>query len=347
MRQRPGLALISILLATAPEAHACATCGCSLSSDGATGFWTLAGWRLSLQYDFLDQDQLRRSTGAVSPAQVAALNSPFPGAGQEVEHQTINRYLTLGLSYSPDSEWNVKLLVPYIDRSHTTYGAASNPLMADQLSAATAAGLGDLKVIASYQGFLPERNLGVQLGVKLPTGRYGGRNADAGPVVGRGPVSFGPAGNSGGMLLDTSLQAGSGSTDLILGAYYFRPVSDDLSAFANAQFQAAVAERLDQPGSDYRPGNQGTLSLGLRYEVNPRVVPQLQVNLNHRSQDQGALADTADTAGTVLYLSPGVNAGVAEGLRVFAFAQLPILSNLSGYQLFPRWTASVGLTYHF
>ena len=131
---RSGLALLTILLAAAPAAQACATCGCALSSDGATGFWATPGWRLNLQYDFINQDQLRQGTGAISPAQVAALNTPAPGLGQEVEHQTINRYLTLGLSYSPNTEWGFKLLVPYIDRSHSTYGPASNPLTPDQLS---------------------------------------------------------------------------------------------------------------------------------------------------------------------------------------------------------------------
>ena len=185
MRSSSTLALVPVLLVAAPAAKACATCGCALSSDGATGFWATAGWRLSLQYDFLNQDQLRLGTRSISPAQVAALNTPFPGAGQEVEHQTINRYLTLGLSYSPDSEWNFKLLVPYIDRSHTTYGPASNPLTPDQLSGATVAGLGDVKFITSYQGLLADHNLGIQVGVKLPTGHYGGQNADGGPVAGR------------------------------------------------------------------------------------------------------------------------------------------------------------------
>ena len=149
------------------------------------------------------------------------------------------------------------------------------------------------------------------------------------------------------MLLDTSLQAGTGSTDVILGAYYFQPLSANLSGFVNVQFQAAVAEKLNQQGSDYRPGNQGNLSFGLRYEANAGFVPQLQLNITHRSADQGALADTADTAGTVVYLSPGVNFGLVEGLRGFAFVQVPIASNLAGYQLFPHWTATAGLAYHF
>ena len=342
-----GLSWVLAMLASGSQATACATCGCSLSSDGAAGFTTTAGWRLNIQYDYLNQDQLRSGTGTISQAQVAALNTPAPGAGQEVEHQTVNRYTTVGLSYAPTAEWNFKLLVPYIDRSHSTYGGASNPVTPDQLSSASVTGLGDLKFIANYQGFLPGHNLGVQFGLKLPTGDHGGQNLNGGPIVGRSPVSFGPAGNSGGQLLDTSLQAGTGSTDLIVGAYCFHPVSEHFSAYATGQFQAAVHEGLNQPGSDFRPGNQANLNLGLRYEANPDLVPQLQINLSHKCADQGALADTTDTAGTVAYLSPGVNVTVMQGMHAFAFLQLPFASNLAGYQLFPRWTGSIGLAYHF
>jgi len=89
------------------------------------------------------------------------------------------------------------------------------------------------------------------------------------------------------------------------------------------------------------------VSFGLRYEGNPRWVPQLQVNLLHKSPDQGALADVQNTAGSVAYLSPGATVQLSSRLYAFAFAQLPVYSNLYGIQLFPRWTASAGVSYAF
>ena len=313
------------------------------------GYSASAGWIVSLQYDYINQNQLRSGSSPVSAAQVAAINDA--GGSQEVENGTINRYTTLGVSYAPNPEWNFKLSLPYIDRSHSTYGASGNPLTPDELSAGTISGLGDMRFITSYQGFLPTHNLGLQLGVKLPTGAYGGANAAGTGAVGRNPVAFssGPASQQGpgANLIDTSLQAGTGSTDLIVGAYYYQAVSQNFDAFVNGQFQGAVAHKLNQPGADYRPGNQGTLSFGLRYEADPRLVPQLQVNLTRKNSDQGALADTTDTAGTVAYLSPGVTAAVDERTHVYAFVQLPVFSRLQGYQLFPHWTASVGLSHAF
>jgi len=340
----------ALFIFTAPlPAFACATCGCSLSSDAAMGYSAVPGWRVTAEYDYIDQSQLRSGTKGISPAQVAAINDA--GGDQEIENDTVNRYLTVGISYAPNADWNFKLLAPYIDRRHTTYGSSPNPLTSDEISGATVSSLGDIKFIASFQGFLPTHNLGVQLGVKLPTGHYGGPNADDSGTVGRGPVAFttGPAAlnASPDNLLDTSLQAGTGSTDLIVGAYYFRAISQNFDAFINGQFQAAISQKLDQMGADYRPGNLASVNFGVRYEANPQWVPQLQVNLTRKSPDQGALADTLSTGGTVAYLSPGLTVMVAKNTSLFGFIQLPVYSNLDGYQLFPHWTASIGASYAF
>lgn len=88
------------------------------------------------------------------------------------------------------------------------------------------------------------------------------------------------------------------STDIILGAYYYRPISENFDVIVNGQFQSA-------------------------------------------------LADVPDTVGTVAYLSPGATAQLLPQLHVFGFVQVPVYSNLDGYQLFPRFTVSVGLSYAF
>ena len=319
------LAMVGLLAVLAPvPALACATCGCVLSADAAMGYTASAGWRLSLQYDYLNQDQLRSGTRAVTRVP----------DGNELEQDTLNRYLTVGLSYSPDSKWNFDLRVPYVVRTHTTFGEFDSAAPLPDPSGSRSSSLGDIKLVGSYQGFLPTHNLGLQLGVKLPTGRHGAA------------VSF-ASGPDAGAPLDASLQPGTGSTDVILGAYYYRAISQNFDVIVNGQFQSAVMHRQDQPGNDFRPGNATTVSVGLRYEANPQWVPQLQLNLLHKTADQGALADELNTAGTVAYLSPGLTAKVLNNLHVFGFVQVPVYSNLHGYQLFPRWTVSVGASYAF
>ena len=144
-------------------AAACASCGCTLSADAAMGYSASAGWDLSVEYDYIHQDQLRSGTHAVTAVP----------DGNELERETLNRYVTTGLSYSPNAHWNFKLLVPYVMRTHSTYGEFDSTQPLPDLSSSRSSSIGDIRLIGSYQGFLPTRNLGVQLGVKLPTGRYG------------------------------------------------------------------------------------------------------------------------------------------------------------------------------
>lgn len=314
--------LLPMTVFTPEDAQACATCGCTLSADAAMGYSAASGWRMSVEYDYLHQDELRSGTQSVSGVP----------DGNELERETLNRYITTGLSYTPSANWNFNLLIPYVVRTHSTYGEFDSSQPLPELSSSRSSSLGDIKLIGSYQGFLPTHNLGVQLGVKFPTGHFGTA------------VEFN-GGPNAGTPLDASLQPGTGSTDVIVGAYYYQAISQDFDFFANAQFQSAVTHHMDQPGNDYRPGNSTTISFGVRYEANPRWVPQLQANLLHKSRDQGALADIQSTAGNVAYISPGLTAEVTAKLHVFGFVQIPVYSNLYGYQLFPRYTASVGVSY--
>src|SRR6516162_1599172 len=130
--------------------QACSACGCTLSAGAAMGYSALPGWRLSVEYDYIHQDQLRSGTQAVSGVP----------AGYELEHDTLNRYVTAGLNYSPNSAWNFTLLVPWVDRTHSTYGTYEPAQPLPVLSSSRSSSIGDIKFIASYQGFLATHNLG-------------------------------------------------------------------------------------------------------------------------------------------------------------------------------------------
>ena len=349
MRRFIGVLLPLAAIFAAPLAQACATCGCTLSTDAATGYSAQQGWRVNVEYVWLDQDELRHGNGGASPEEVIDRPADPTADASEIERDTTNRYVNLVVSWHPDADWSVSLLSPYLRRDHTTYGEFEPPFQPgdvspQNISGTRVSGLGDIKLLVGYQGFLPTRNFGVIGGVKLPTGRYGGGNED-GAITGN-PVLF-ESGPLRGEALDASLQAGTGSTDAIVGAYWYQPVSQDFDAFANGQFQAAVSHRMETPDLDFRPGNQFSLNIGLRYEAHADWVPQLQVNLLRKSADQGALADSADSAGTVAYLSPGISVSLRQNLQAYGFVQVPLYSRLEGYQLFPRWAATLGLSMAF
>ena len=168
-------------------AVACASDGCSLSSDAdAEGLSSTEGFRFDLRYDYLNQNRIRSGTGKVAV---------FPVAGHEQELYTQSRSLTAGFYYRWNAYWSVNVQIPYLDRAHGTNGFAF-----DGTDAGTShtKSVGDVKVIGSYMGLSDEHNTGLQFGAKLPTGSRT-QNFSGGAIAGQP--------------LDRSLQPGSGTTD--------------------------------------------------------------------------------------------------------------------------------------
>jgi hypothetical protein len=55
----------------------------------------------------------------------------------------------------------------------------------------------------------------------------------------------------------------------------------------------------------------------------------------------------AGTGSTLAHLSPGITAQIMHKLDFYGVMQFPVYSNLDGYQLFPHWTVTAGLSYAF
>jgi hypothetical protein len=312
-------------------ALACASCGCSLSSDWETRGSSSAGLKMDIRYDYLDQNQLRSGTGAISPAAASQLVNG--GGSQEVEKFTRNNYVTLGLNYSVNPDWGIAVSVPYIDRSHSTLGTASDGITAGpgggQYDSQTS-GIGDIKLIGRYQGFTPEHDIGVLFGLKLATGSFTQTGAST------DPTQPGPA------VMDRGLEPGSGTTDLILGAYAADELNSRWDYFLQGMFQAALDSR-----DRYKPGNSINLTLGVRYTGFSGFTPEVQLNARHVATDSGANADIYGTGGTLVYLSPGAVVPLNEKTAIYAFVQLPVYQDVHGVQLAPRYTASIGARYAF
>jgi hypothetical protein len=306
------------LMAAFPSSavFACASCGCSLSSDwGSQGLSSGPGLRVDLRYDYLNQNQVRKGTSKVGT---------WPVAGHEQELFTRNRYLTAGIDYSWSDDWGVTVQLPHIDRAHGTNGLAF-----DGTDAGTShtRSIGDIKVVGRYMGLADEHNFGVQVGLKLPTGSHT-RNFSGGAIA--------------GVPLDRGLQPGSGTTDAILGAFKFGSLSQNWDYFVQATAQLPLKSR-----DDYKPGKSLNVDLGVRYMGLESVVPQIQVNARAVGKDSGANASPDDSGGRTVYLSPGVTFAVTDKVKIYGFVQLPIYQKLNGYQLAPKYTVSIGTSMQF
>ena len=307
---------IAMALAS-PGAMACSACGCTLSSDWASqGFAASKGWRFDARFDYFDQNQTREGTDSVSRSSLAIPND------REVQQYTINRNYTFALDYSPNKDWGVNISLPWFNRSHATIAAGD-----EAISTSHDQGIGDVRVLGRYSGFDPQRNTGIEFGVKLPTGDF---------------TDTFESGPQHGAIVDRGLQLGTGTTDLLLGVYHFDALTADWGYFAHALLQAPLNSR-----EDFKPGMGVNLNAGLRYTASETFVPQLQINARIEKREQGANADVDNSGATLVYLSPGVTWNVSRRFSAYAFVQAPLYQRVNGLQIEAKWSGSVGLHYIF
>jgi hypothetical protein len=310
--------LISAGALPATPALACSSCGCTLTTDwAAQGFGSVTqGWALDLRFDYLDQTDLRSGTKSVDRGSLGVPND------REIQQRTRNLNYSVFLDYTANADWGVNVQIPYFDRYHTTIAPGDT-----DVSTSHTKSVADVRVMGRYQGFSPDHSIGMQFGVKLPTGEIHNTFID-------GPQA--------GQPLDRGLQPGTGTTDLLIGVYNFGAISRDWDYFAQGLLQLPMNSK-----EDFKPGNGVNLNFGLQYVGFESWTPRVQVNARIEGKDSGAQADVPNSGATLVYLSPGAYVHLTHKTHVYAFVQLPIYQRVNGLQLEPRYTTSVGVRFQF
>ena len=320
-----------VMSLVARDGMACASCGCSLNADWSTqGLSSHPGWSIDLRNDDLNQNQLRSGTGSISPYAASHSYNPTTSSLAEVEKYTKTQTVTATIDYNNGETWGVSMSVPYLNRSHQTLGTNSPDGLQVGVGAydSQASGMGDIRLIGRYYGFFEQKNVGLQFGLKLPTGQT---NQFA---------------NDGTTQVDPGLQLGTGTTDILFGAYYFGNLNDNWGYFGQVMFQTAITQ-AQYFGQTYQPGASVNLNAGIRYEGLSWISPTLQINTRVVNTDTGAAADLYSTGGTLVYLTPGFTMPVSDQVMLYANVQIPIYENLTGIQLAPSYIGSVGMKYSF
>jgi hypothetical protein len=304
---------LGLLAADPARSVACSACGCSVNSD-----WTVqgsspgSGLGLDVRYEYLEQSDLRSGAHSVDRASLT-----FPH-DQEVQQSTLTRNLWLGVTYAASNAWNFTAQLPVIDRFHSTIAAGDT-----DISSSRTHNVGDLKLLASYQGFSAAPNFGLQFGLKLPTGRFN-QNFDSGPQAGG--------------LLDRGLQAGTGTTDALFGIFKSGSLMPSLGYFSQALLDQPLAMR-----DEFRPGTSVNANVGVRYAVSRWLEPQLQLDAHWEARESGELADRDNSGATQLLVAPGLTVHVAKHVDAYAFVQVPLWQHVNGLQLESRWLLSTGI----
>lgn len=308
-------AAASLLLAFASaDALACSACGCTLNADWATqGLTSRTGVTADLRYDFFRQDDLRSGTGRVDRNALQLPNE------QEIQLHTVNRIGTLTLDYGLSSDWGITLTLPWISRGHATIAEGDTAA-----SSSRSGSVGDARVLARYMGFSEGQDWGLQFGLKLPTGDSHGVDFESGPQQGE--------------MLDRGLQPGTGSTDLLLGAFKFGAIGETADWFGQALLQIPViSDRA------FKPGLGANVTAGVRYRGLGALVPQVQLNSRIERRETGSEADTPNSGATLVYFSPGATFSVSDTASVYVFGQVPVYQRVNGMQLEPKWSLSAGV----
>ncbi|MBI5237194.1 MAG: transporter [Deltaproteobacteria bacterium] len=200
-------------------------------------------------------------------------------------------------------------------------------------------GLGDIPIMARYS-FYKAHTLdsttviaGVW-GIKLPTGKTDGR------VEG------------GAEFLDSHLQIGTGSTDVLVGLSASH-VAGPLSLSAN--LLGAITGDGKAGETDHRFGNTLNYDLTAKYRLYPGVVGPagaqafFALGLNGEVMDrevEGGV-ELRDSGGHKLFLTPGVQVSFAPHWSAEVSYHLPIYVNMNGTQLVEDYKVMGGVTYIF
>lgn len=242
---------------------------------------------------FLEYDFLNQTTNWHG-------GSAAPGA-RNADKKIRSDFVLLGAQYMFDNDWGVMAELPVTHRGFLTADSGT-PEEFDHTA------LGDVRLMVNWSGLSSDMSTGIIVGVKLPTGDSTYAN------------------------FDPDVEIGSGSTDLLLGAYHSGNLTADgkWGYYGQAMWQHAIATQ-----HDYTPGDEFNAAAGVSYEGwtvgTATVSPVLQAIVSWRGRD-GGIGDPANTGYTRLLLSPGLKADFGTW-RLYGDVEVATAQTVNGDQL--------------
>ena len=305
-------AALGVLLATLllpNPSHGCA-CGCGVFEVGDLAMFPHGqGGMVTAEWDF--QNQNHNWSGNSRAA-----------AADNGDKNILTHFTSIDLQYFFNRSWGVELQVPYDFRTLITTSDSG------KLASVRWSGLGDIQLKAWYAGFMRDQSLGVSLGLKLPTGDWK-HNDPAQPV-------------------DRDSQIGTGSTDLLIGAYFYHKLTSD------NQWRWFVQADLDQPmfsQDGYAPGTEIDVAAGIYYNGwsigRAKIRPIGQIINSYRTSDSGPNAASPVASGYErILLSPGLEIDL-QPFMLNASVAFPVYQYMTGDQLVSHVLIKLDMSYKF
>lgn len=333
-----------------PAAANCGTASCPLELAGHESLDLLdaapaPALTLQLTFERIDQDQPRLGSNKVAFGQIRRPDHD--------EIKTENNNTRLLANYTVSRHWSFSLALPLIKRSHSHIansehvhddehshehvGKRANDTLEGELESWNFTRIGDL---AAWSRLTPwphllagKADFSVGLGIGLPSGPTDVRNDK-------------------GELAEPTLQPGSGAFALLLeSSFEYRQHSAPyFGGRRPARYFASTFYRINFKGEkDYQFGDEWVFHLGGHYPLWRRVDFLGQFVTRWSGGDEpghsGELTDS--TGGTFVYLSPGLQFDLGQGISLYGYYQVPIHQNVNQVQITSNRNLLFGLGYRF
>jgi hypothetical protein len=239
-------------------------------------------------------------------------------------------FMEAGGQYMFNRSWGVMLEAPYWIRTYKgAYEGNTEDIQWHQNNS-----IGDIRLQGMYTGLSEDMSTGLLLGVKVPSGDW----------------HFPP--------YDRDLQIGTGSTDILFGAYHLGTFPTQVGriplTFRERPFNWYVQADYDRPlfgQGHYLPGSEIDAAAGSYYNFGKvgflsEAAPMLTFLASDRTRDQGSNADHYDTGYTRFIVAPGAEIMVSV-IRAYADIELPMFQNMNGYQQTAPFATKLILSYSF
>ncbi len=300
------------------KALACA-CGCGVFNVGTSALIpNCAGGTAFLQYDYINQSRNWNKENKANDAN---------NSHKQIKTQTV----TAGMQYMFNRSWGMAVRLPYVKRfasdvTHThmndEHGEESHIIKINRSSQKS---LGDVRINAIYSGFSADMSSGITFGLKLPTGDY----------------KYSGFGHR-------DMQIGTGSTDLILGAYNMGQIDakGKFNYFAQTSWQHALVTR-----NHYRIGDEISAATGVYYNLGSflqikKISPILQITGSKRLKDGGINSVSQNSGYSQMFFAPALELNFGS-FKAYADVGFPFYRNVNGNQLVADRIYKVILGYNF
>jgi hypothetical protein len=296
MRFRPSTLAAVFGLALGLQPQLARACACGCGVfDVGAGSLVTPGKSFVLSLEYDFLDQTQNWSG---DSRARATNN--------ADKRILTHFIKLDGEFMVNHDWTVMVDIPIADRHFNTLNDDGVTLGKFHDTA-----LGDVRITADYTGLSDDMSTGLTFGLKLPTGDF----------------------RASGFDRDTEI--GSGSTDLLIGAYHRGVLTKDLNWNYFVQGVAQIPVALQ---GGYRPGHEFDGAVGVFYDGfvfgggHFKISPTLQAIVSVRAPDGGLLADRPDSGYERFMLSPGVQFNTGDW-RAYADVEFPVYQRVSGNQL--------------